>query len=365
MVRLFNADPYGFTTVPARQEDLARHDTQGAQDLKIFRTAMLSVGAAVVLALSACGGDGGEAGGDSTAAEGGGGDGGQEIALVSKGFQHQFWQAVNQGAEEQAEELGVSITFDGPAAETEVEAQLQMLQTAIDRQPDAIGYAALDPEACVSLLQQAEEAGIPVVEFDAACNSEVPLTICQTDILAAGALAAEHMAELMGGAGKIAIVAHSQINQTGVERRDGFVEKMEQDFPDIEIVDIQYGDGDHLKSADIAKAQLAANPDLKGLYGTNEGSAIGIVNAANELGLEPGALTIVGFDSGQAQIDAIKNGLMAGAITQDPIGIGRCTVDSAVKAINGEELPEKIDTGSYWYDQSNIDDPEIQPKLYQ
>jgi ribose transport system substrate-binding protein len=321
---------------------------------------MLAVSLAAVLALSACGRDGGGGGGDA-----GGGEGEMQIALVSKGFQHQFWQAVNQGAEEQAEELGVSITFDGPAAETEVETQLQMLQAAIDRQPDAIGYAALDPEACVQLLDAADQAGIPVVEFDAACNSDVPLTICKTDSLGAGALAAEHMAELIGGQGKVAIVAHSQINQTGVERRDGFVQKIEQDFPNIDIVDIQYGDGDHLKSADIAKAQLAANPDLAGLYGTNEGSAIGVVNAINELGLQPGELTVVGFDSGQAQIEAIKNGLMAGAITQDPIGIGRCTVDSAVKAVNGEELPEAIDTGSFWYDQTNIDSEEIQPKLYQ
>jgi ribose transport system substrate-binding protein len=140
---------------------------------------------------------------------------------------------------------------------------------------------------------------------------------------------------------------------------------MKKDYPDIQIVDIQYGDGDHLKSADIAKAQLAAHPDLAGLYGTNEGSAIGIVNAVNELGLQPGKLTVVGFDSGQAQIDAIKSGVMAGAITQDPMGIGRCTVDSAVKAVNGDSQEKIQDTGSYWYDKSNVDSSDIKPKLYQ
>jgi ribose transport system substrate-binding protein len=320
--------------------------------------------AAAVLALSACSGEGStsEAGDDIT---GGAKNSDTEIALVSKGFQHQFWQAVKAGAEEKAKELGVAITFDGPASETEVDAQLQMLKTAIDRKPDAIGYAALDPEACVPLLKEAESAGIPVVEFDAGCNSDVPLNISKTDSLAAGALAAEHMAELIGGEGQVAIVGHSQINSTGVERRDGFVEKLEQDYPDIEIVDIQYGDGDHLKSADIAKAMLAANPDLDGLYGTNEGSAIGIVNAATELGIQPGDVTIIGFDSGQAQIDAIKNGLMAGAITQDPMGIGRYTVESAYKAIQGEKVEPVIDTGSYWYDAENIDDPKIQSMLYE
>ncbi len=324
--------------------------------MRNYRKMAVAASAAAVLALTACGGDGGG---------GGGGDDTLQIALVSKGFQHQFWQAVKAGAQEKADELGVEMTFDGPASETEVDAQLQMLQTAIDRQPDAIGYAALDPEACIPLMDTAKQANIPVVEFDAGCSSDVPVNISKTDSKVAGALAAEHMAELIGGSGKVAIVGHSQINSTGVERRDGFVEKLEKDFPDIEVVDIQYGDGDHLKSADIAKAMLAANPDLKGLYGTNEGSAIGIVDAANELGLEPGEITIIGFDSGQAQIDAIKSGLMAGAITQDPMGIGRSTIESAVKAINGEEVEKVVDTGSFWYDKTNVDDEKIRSMLYE
>lgn len=287
-----------------------------------------------------------------------------KIALISKGFQHQFWQAVNTGAKEEAAKLGVTITFEGPAAETEIDGQLQMLQAAIDRKPDAIGFAALDPKACIPLMDAAKAAKIPVVEFDAGCDSDYPSNISKTDSLKAGALAATHMAELMGDAGEIGIVSHSQINSTGVERRDGFVKEMEANHPNIKIVDIQYGDGDHLKSAEIAKAMIAAHPNLKGLYGTNEGSAIGIVNAIKELNLAPGKLTVVGFDSGQAQIDAIKSGAMAGAITQDPIGIGRSTVLSAVEVLEGKTPEKVIDTGSYWYDKSNIDDPKIAAVLY-
>ncbi|WP_298747032.1 ABC transporter substrate-binding protein [uncultured Serinicoccus sp.] len=345
--------------------------------MKHSRATFVAVAATAAFTLSACGGSSGElveedpgaeaaAGGDSGGGEEGGAEDGEyDIALVSKGFQHQFWQAVQSGAEEKAEELGVTVTFDGPASETEIDAQLQMLRSAIERGPDAIGFAALDPEACVPLYEEAEEAGIPIVEFDAGCDSEIPVNISKTDSMVAGALAAEHMAELIGGEGKVGVVAHSQINSTGVERRDGFVEKIEADYPDIEVVDIQYGDGDHLKSADIAKTMLAAHSDMAGLYGTNEGSAIGIVNAVNELGMEPGEVTVIGFDSGQAQIDAINNGLMAGLITQDPMGIGRYTVESAVNVIEGEEVEDVIDTGSFWVDQSNIEDEEIQAMLYQ
>jgi ribose transport system substrate-binding protein len=287
------------------------------------------------------------------------------IPLISKGFQHQFWQAVKTGAELEAAELGVEITFEGPASETEVQAQLDMFQTALDRQPDAIGYATLDPEACVSYMEQARERGIPVVQFDAGCNSDYPLNLAATDGVAAGAIAADNMARLMGEKGEVGIVGHSQINSTGVERRDGFVNRMTEAYPDITIVDIQYGDGDHLKSADIAKAMIAANPNLAGLYATNEGSAIGIVNAVTELGLPVGELIIIGFDSGKAQVDAVISGVMAGAITQDPIGIGRAVVRNAVAAIRGETLPKFTDTGAFWYDSTNYTDANIAAVLYE
>lgn len=342
------------------------HQLQSWQPLKQWsfsvktskKVAFLAAAASVALVLAGC-----SAGTSSDSANGD--DSQPYIALVSKGFQHQFWQAVKQGAESKAKELGVKVTFEGPASETEVDSQLQMLQAAIDKKPDAIGYAALDPEACIPLMDAAKTAEIPVVQFDAACNSDYPLSIAKTDGIAAGALAATHMAELIGDAGEVAIVGHSQINSTGVERRDGFVNEMEANHPNVKIVDIQYGDGDHLKSADIAKAMIAANPNLKGLYGTNEGSAIGIVGAVGELGLEPGELTIIGFDSGQAQIDAITSGIMAGAITQNPIGIGEQTVQAAFDAINGKTPEKVIDTGFFFYDKSNMEDAEIASVLYQ
>jgi ribose transport system substrate-binding protein len=314
---------------------------------------------AAALSLTACGGSG-------SATPSGGGDGGTPyVAMISKGFQHQFWQAVKKGAEDKAKELNVKITFEGPAAETEVDSQLQMLQAAIDKKPTAIAYAALDPEACVPAIEQAKAANIPVVQFDAGCKSDYPVNLAKTNSMDAGAMAADHMAELIGKSGEIAVVGHSQINSTGVERRDGFLNEMKAKYPDIKVVDVQYGDGDHLKSADIAKAMIQAHPNLKGLYGTNEGSALGIVNAVTELGLKPGKLTVIGFDSGKAQLDAIRSGLMAGAITQDPIGMGAATVQAAIDASKGKSMAKVTDTPFYWYDKNNMDDAKIAAVLYQ
>jgi ribose transport system substrate-binding protein len=287
------------------------------------------------------------------------------IAIISKGFQHQFWQAVRAGAEQAAEEFDVEITFEGPDTEADVEQQIQQLQVALDKSPAAIGFAALDSQAATPLLQQAQAAGIPVVAFDSGVDSDIPVTTAATDNLAAAAEAAKQMVEAIGGEGKVALIVHDQTSLTGVQRRDGFVEYIEANAPDVEIVEIQYGGGDQAESADLAKAIIAAHPDLKGIYGSNEGSAIGVVQAVKELGLPDGQLIIIGFDSGKAQTDAIRDGLMYGAITQNPVGIGYETVKAAVAAINGETLPSSIDTGYYWYNADNIDDPEIAAVLYE
>lgn len=284
------------------------------------------------------------------------------IPLVSKGFQHQFWQAVKSGADKAAAELGVEVTFEGPDNETMVDKQIDMLSAALAKQPKAIGFAALDSQAATPLLKQAQEAGIPVIAFDSGVDSDIPVTTVTTDNLAAAALAADKMAELIGGAGKVALVVHDQTSRTGIDRRDGFVNRMAEAHKDIEIVDIQYGGGDQLQSTEITKAILAANPDIKGIFGANEGSAIGVVNGIKESGTQ--GVIVIGYDSGAAQKQAIVDGVMAGAITQNPVGMGYETVKAALAATKGEALPKIIDSGFAWWDKSNMDSPEIAAVLY-
>ena len=307
---------------------------------------------ALAVSLAACGDDGG----------GGGSSDEPYVAIVSKGFQHQFWQAVKDGAEQEAKKEGVRITFEGPATETEVEAQINMLNNALAKDPDALGFAALDSKAAAPLLTQAQDKDIPVVAFDSGVESDIPVTTAATDNKAAAAEAAKHMADLLGGKGKVAMVVHDQTSQSGIDRRDGFIEWMKANAPGIELLPVQYGAGDQAKSADITKSIIQSNPDVNGIYGSNEGSAIGVVKGVEESGKK--GIVVVGFDSGQAQIDAINDGVMAGAITQNPVGMGRELIKAAVKAMDGEELPETIDTGFYWYDKSNIDDEKIQAVLY-
>ncbi|WP_426448424.1 ABC transporter substrate-binding protein [Paenibacillus sp. S-38] len=331
----------------------------------------MTVMAAVLL--GACGSTGGSGGGTQQAnvpapaeaaksADAPAAAGKVYIPVISKGFQHQFWQAVKQGAEKAAKEYQVEITFEGPESESQVDKQIEMLQAALGKKPQAIALAALDSKAVAPLLQKAKSQNIPVVGFDSGVESDVPVTTAATDNKAAAALAADKMAELIGKEGEIALIVHDQTSRTGVDRRDGFVNRIKEQYPKISIVDIQYGGGDHLKSTDLAKAILQAHPGVKGFFGANEGSAIGVLNAAAELKKEK--LVVIGFDSGKQQIDAIRSGRMAGAITQDPIGIGYWSVKAAAMAVKGESVPKSIDTGFHWYDKTNMDSDTIKPLLY-
>ena len=253
------------------------------------------------------------------------------------------------------------ITFEGPETEAMVDKQIDMLSAALAKHPQALGFAALDSKAATPLLKKAQSEKIPVIAFDSGVDSDIPLTTCHTDSVASAALAADKMADAIGDAGEVAVIVHDQTSRTGIDRRDGFLNEMKAKHPNIKIVSVQYGAGDHLKSAEIAKADLQANPNLKGIFGANEGSAEGAAIGVKESGKK---VVLIGYDSGKEQMDAIRSGLMLGAITQNPVGIGACVVDSAVKALKGEKLPKDVDTGFYWYDKTNIDDPKIAAVLY-
>jgi ribose transport system substrate-binding protein len=319
----------------------------------------------LAIVASACSSSGAtQSAGSSGGAAPSGGGSTPYISIVSKGFQHQFWQAVKKGAEDEAAKEGASVNFMGPDTESNVDQQLNMLQTELAKKPAALCFAALDSKAATPLLQQFQSQNIPVIAFDSGVDSDIPLTTVATDNVAAAALAADKMAAAIGNSGKVGVIIHDQTSRTGIDRSNGFVDEMKAKFPNIQIIGPQYGGGDQAKSADLAKAMLQANPDMKGFFGGNEGSIIGVLNAVDELHLN-GKLTVIGYDSGQKQIDSIKSGTELGAVQQNPIGIGAKCVVYAMKAINGDKNFDKhIDTGFIWADKSNIDSPEVQAVLY-
>jgi len=186
------------------------------------------------------------------------------IPLICKGFQHQFWQSVKAGAEQVAKANGVRITFEGPETEAMVDKQIDMLSAALAKHPQAIGFAALDSKAAIPLLKKAQAENIPIVAFDSGVDSDIPVTTCRTDSVASAALAADKMAEAIGDAGEVAVIVHDETSRTGIDRRDGFLNEMKAKHPNIKIVSVQYGAGDHLKSGRDRQGGPPGEPEPQG-----------------------------------------------------------------------------------------------------
>jgi ribose transport system substrate-binding protein len=115
------------------------------------------------------------------------------IPLISKGFQHQFWQAVKQGAEQASKDFKVRVTFEGPETEAMVDKQIDMLSAALGKKPNAIGFAALDSQAALPLLKKAQAEHIPIIAFDSGVAGDIPVTTAATDNVAAAVLNAHDL----------------------------------------------------------------------------------------------------------------------------------------------------------------------------
>lgn len=322
-----------------------------------FKKALGAIGVLALSAgaLAACGGA------DSSGGEGGG----KAIAVVAKGYASPFWATVREGAEAAGKDLGYEVTFSGPDTETDVPRQNDQLQQALVKQPAALVFAALDSDAQGTVLQQFQDASIPVIAFDSGVpGSTVPKTTVSTDNKAAAADAAENLAKLIGNKGKVAIICHSQTSLTGQDREQGFRDWMEKNAPDIEIVDVQYNNSDQAVAQQQAAAILQANPDLAGLFATDDDGAVAAAQATETAGLE-GSVKVVGFDSGKPQMDLITKGTISGSVTQNPYEMGYQAVVAADKVIKGEKVEEFIDSGFFWYDANNMQDEKIQKAVYE
>ncbi|MDF2420116.1 ABC transporter substrate-binding protein [Trueperella pyogenes] len=314
---------------------------------------LLIILAALALTLTACAGLG-----KRIAAE----DGRLDVAVVAKGYASPFWATVKAGALAAGADLGVDVTFSGPDTESDVVRQVDQINLAHVQHPDAFVFAALDSSASVVALRQFVESGIPVVAFDSGVpGSDIPVTTVATDNRGAAAEAAKHMAELLGGQGKVAILAQSSTSVTGTDRRDGFIDWLAANAPGVEVVDVQYNDSDQAKAEQQASAIIQAHPDLAGIFATDDDGAVAAAQTVRRAGAD---MTVIGFDSGAVQIGLIRDGVMAGSVTQNPYQMGYIAVAKAVAAAGGEPIEPTIDSGFYWYDATNLDDPNIQKAIY-
>lgn len=156
------------------------------------------------------------------------------LPVVSKGFQHEFWQTVKMGTEAAAKELGDKTSYVGPADETQIAEQIQLVENAMAQKPNGLLLAALDANALAPLVETANSRGIKVVTFDSGVNSDIPVSFVATNNRKAGAEAADALAAEVGNKGKVGIIAHVAGTSSAIERSEGFIARMKEKYPDIQ-----------------------------------------------------------------------------------------------------------------------------------
>lgn len=320
--------------------------------------------------------------------------------VVVKSFQSTYWQAAIQGIDAAVEELGVTVNTTGPNAESDIADQVNMLNNAINKNPDGIALAACDQNSVLDSLQSALDKKIPVVCFDSgvpdAPEGSVYATVV-TDNEQAGGIAAEHIYPAIKdqlGKGQVRVgevnqdATSANISQRGMGFINKFIELAKADGFTVAVVGNdfyvnQVKDNGDQASADVilevavpaqTTVELCATEasnimnkdDTIAMFGSNQVSAEGVLTAnqnLNKLGTGEGKIIGAGFDAGAVLKAAVKDGTMIGAVTQSPLMQGKISIETLAKICDGESV-EDVTTDGYWYDADNMEDADIVPNLY-
>jgi ribose transport system substrate-binding protein len=313
------------------------------------KAAVLVAGCAIAtLALAACGDDDDSGGG--TASSGGGGDN-YKMTLVAGVKGDEFYITMNCGAQAEAKKLGVDLDFQGPD-QFDATLQTPVLNGVIASKPDAILIAPTDTKAMYAPIKQAADAGIKIVLVDTTLEqADMAVSQIASDNEGGGRDAAKALAEQIGGSGKVFVNNVKPGISTTDARAKGFEEEAKS--LGLDYVGLDYNQDQPDKAAALVKAQLAKNPDLKGIFATNlfgaEGSAAGLREAGKK-----DTVKIVGFDAGPKQVADLKEGLLQALVAQQPADIGAQGVQQAVAALKGEPTKETIATGSTILTKENL-----------
>lgn len=368
--------------------------------------AVLLGGCMVAGLLAGCGGSSSSSSSDSSSdsAKSDGDSGkGYHFEVVVKSFQSSYWQAAVQGIEQAQDELGVTTNTTGPNAESDIADQVNMLNNAINQNPDGIALAACDQNSVLEALQSAKDKGIPVVCFDSgvpdAPEGSVYATVV-TDNGGAGAIAADKIYEavkdkIAKADGQVRVgevnqdATSANITERGMGFVNRFIELAKEDGKTCAVVGNDYyvnlvKDNGDAKTADIiievavpaqTTVELCATEasnimnknDTIAMFGSNQVSAEGVLTAnqnLNVLGSDVEKNIIAaGFDAGSTIKAAVKDGTLIGAVTQSPLMQGKISIETLYDICEGKEVKD-VQTDGYWYDATNMDDADISPNLY-
>jgi ribose transport system substrate-binding protein len=288
------------------------------------------------------------------------------VAVIPMGTTHEYWKLIHAGAlkaqaELRAEGVAIDIIWKGPLREDDRDQQVQVVENFIGRQVSGIVLAPLDYRALAAPVEQAKQAGIPVVIVDSGLQSTAPVSFIATDNRAGGKLAARRLGELLHGRGNV-ILLRVQVGSGSCEAREaGFLEELAAKFPGIKVISSNQHGGATRETAMAASQNLLNRfgTQVDGVFAPNESTMAGMLLALANAGLGGGKVKLVGFANSQTFADAIKRNDLHGLVLQDPVKMGYLGVKSIIQVLRGEKVPALVDTGVYLATAENVDDPAI------
>jgi ribose transport system substrate-binding protein len=282
-----------------------------------------------------------------------------EIALIPKGTDILFWKAVHAGGEKAGQELGVKVIWQGPQKESDREQQINIVQNFISRGVNAIVLAPLDENALVRPVQAALKRKIPVVIIDSGLKGEGFSSFIATNNTAGGELAAQRLAQLLGGKGNVILMRFNEGSNSTHNREEGFLAWLQGNAPGITVLSSDQYAGVTMELA-LKTGQNLLNkyPQVDGIFCPNESTTFGMLRALKTVG-KAGTVKLVGFDYTDPIAEALRSGEISGVIVQDPFGIGYMGVKAAFDVLHGKTVAPRIETNIVFVTAANMDATEV------
>ncbi|MEO8380284.1 MAG: substrate-binding domain-containing protein [Acidobacteriota bacterium] len=291
------------------------------------------------------------------------------IAVIPQGSTHEFWKSIHAGAmkaaeDARAEHLEVEIIWKGPMREDDREQQVQVVEGFLTQQVSGIVLAPFDKNALVRPVEEAKRAGIPTVVIDSGLESQDPISFVASDNHHGGELAADEMARLLGGKGKVLLLRYQEGVASTEAREKGFVDRIKT-FPGIELISSNQFAGATRETAKTAAENLLNRhgDDLAGMFTPNESSTAGALLALEDAG-RAGKIRFVGFDFSETFVQAIRAGKLHGIVVQNPFRMGELGVKTLLDHLRGKPIEARVDTGVTLITPANLDTPASQQLLH-
>lgn len=270
------------------------------------------------------------------------------ITLMLRQKDSDYWNTVRKGAEAAAKEFGVQLQIIAPDDEDDVEGQLAMIRSAIKQGTHALIVAALDDMA---VSRAVEDVRIPVVAIDTELTSSHVRSYIGSNHYDAGQKAGEKMIELLQGKGQVVILSITQDDRNTEQRVHGLLDAF-KNAPDIEVLGNRYCMSSPEYCQEVTSV-LMDKGEIDGIVALNAGASIGASREVDRRGMSK-AVKMVAFDSALEQLELLQDGKLHGTIVQNPFSMGYLGVKYAVEAMDGKEIPERVEIPTKVIDNENM-----------